>query len=396
MSTPKIFLNKKQIKKDHTCTIYILVNLCSQTTKFSTGISCDPKKFDEQIGRIKGESRQAIDKNMIIEKCLSRINDIFIKYRLQNEVITPELLKKEWKNPTRRVNFYAWMDEEIRNRKGDLAASSLKQHRTLLSKMIGFKKRLSFSEINPDFIECFRRYLKKEKNNDINTIHNNMKNLKAYLNIAIRQGIISENPFSRIKIKKSKTDRVFLVESELLIFWKAYCNHQLPDSHNCVLRHFLFMCFTGIRISDLKEITFENIWNGKLVFFPIKTRGVRKIGAKIPLNKYALSLIKDEGRKTGKIFNCISEQRMNVKLKEIAAFLHIPKKITNHSGRHTFATIYLSMTKDVVGLQKILGHSDIAQTMEYVHITEDMLNDNMNIFYNSLFKRKTPPISGLL
>jgi len=396
MSTPKIYLNDTYLRKDNTCGVYIMVNLNYKTIRFALGIYCLPDDFNKDTGRIRGNSQKVKDDNLLIENGLSLLNDIFIRYRLQNVVITPDLLKKEWKNPTRRVDFYLWMIETINLRKGDLAESSLRQHRTLVSKMTNYRKKLSFSEIDPFFIDGFRKYLKVDLKNDLNTVYNNLKNLKAYLNLAVRQGIITENPFNRIKIKRFKTDRVFLTEDELLIFWNAYSKRDLSDNYHLVLRHFLFMCFTGLRISDLIHITFENIWNDKLVFFPIKTRGIKKAAVKIPLNSFALKLIKDEGGSVGKIFNCMSEQRMNSKIKDIANFLHIPKKLTNHSGRHTFATIYLSKTKDVVGLQKILGHSDIAQTMEYVHITEDMLNDNMKVFDNSLFKRKTPPVSGLL
>jgi len=95
------------------------------------------------------------------------------------------------------------------------------------------------------------------------------------------------------------------------------------------------------------------------------------------------------GKTAGLLFKTISEQRMNVKLKDIVAGAGIPKKITNHSGRHTFATIYLSKTKDLAGLQKLLGHSSIAQTMIYAHINDEMLVKNMEAFEKELVLHTT-------
>jgi len=394
MSTPKVYLNEDYTKKDGTCAVYILVHLGGKSLKFNTGVSCDPDNFDAQTSRKKGKSKKVSDDNLTIERGLARMNDIFVRYRLQGETLTPEVLKKEWKNPARRVNFFAWMDEALKARKGELADSSLKQHKSLKSKMEKFRKKLAFADIDADYIEQFRRFLKVTMKNDLNTIHNNLKNLKAYLNIARRQGVISENPFDNVKLKRSAPERIFLTEDELNALWTMYEKRKLPDTHHYVLRHFLFMCFTGIRISDLIALTFDGIFDDTLFYFPIKTHGVSKKAAKVPLNKYAKQLIADEGRTTGKVFKLISEQRMNLKIKEIALGAKIPKKLSNHSGRHTFATLYLSKTKDLTGLQRMLGHSNVSQTMVYVHIVEEMMNDEMTVFEAKLFKQKTPPTSA--
>ena len=388
MTTPKVYINNNYKKKDGTSAVYILVHLGGISMKFATGINVDNEKFNHNTSRLKGNSKAVRDNNLIIEKGLARINDIFVRYRLQNEAITPEILKQEWKNPTRRVDFYVWMEETIALRKGDIAESSMKQHRALVSKMKQFRPKLAFAELDHEFLDLFRRFLKVKKKNDLNTIHNNLKNLKAYLNIAIRQGVIEQNPFDRIKLKRSSPDRTFLTENELSALWNLYHSNKLPENYYKVLRHFLFMCFTGLRISDLQAITFDNIQNNRLVFFPVKTRSSKKSGVKVPINKYAMQLITYEGRKQGPVFDLISEQRMNLQIKEIALAAGIPKKLSNHSGRHTFATLYLQETKDVVGLQRLLGHSNINQTMVYVHINDENLNENMAIFESKIFENK--------
>lgn len=127
--------------------------------------------------------------------------------------------------------------------------------------------------------------------------------------------------------------------------------------------------------------------NIRLVFFPVKTRGTKKSGVKVPLNKFAKQLISEEGRRDGLLFNLVSEQRMNLKIKEIALGAGIVKKLSNHSGRHTFATNYLRKTKDVAGLQQLLGHSDIGQTMIYAHITDEMLTEEMANFEAAIFSK---------
>lgn len=397
MAAIKVYQDPKKTKKNGEASIFVTVNLHYKKLFFFTGVSCAPEKFDPENNRIKGASKKVKDENLIIDRCVATINDIFVRYRLQNIEITPELLKREWKNPARRIDFYAFFDEVIKERKNDIEDSTIKQHRSSIEKLKEFKPVLSFTEIDNDLIENYRRWLKTKKHNDINTIHTALKNFKTYVNIAKRKGVISESPFDSYHIRKATPERVFLTEKELEALWIRYNKKWHSDGNQTVLRHFLFMCFTGLRISDLKSITAENVVGDKLIFFPVKTRNTRRKSVKIPLNSYAKQLIADEGAHSGPLFACLSEPQMNTKIKLIIQADKIYKDLTLHCARHTFATIWLNKTKDVIALQQLLGHNDIKQTMIYVHITDNMIVNEMKNFNDALFKTKQPDtVAGLL
>lgn len=46
-----------------------------------------------------------------------------------------------------------------------------------------------------------------------------------------------------------------------------------------------------------------------------------------------------------------------------------------HVLRHTFASYYMMGGGNIIALQRILGHSDIKQTMRYAHLAPDHLED---------------------
>ena len=46
-----------------------------------------------------------------------------------------------------------------------------------------------------------------------------------------------------------------------------------------------------------------------------------------------------------------------------------------HVLRHTFASYYMMNSGNIIALQRILGHSDIKQTMRYAHLAPDHLED---------------------
>ena len=137
------------------------------------------------------------------------------------------------------------------------------------------------------------------------------------------------------------------------------------------------MCLTGIRISDFIRMKKENNQENTLKFIPHKTNSKKQIELHIPLIDKAKKLIKDEDSTNGFLFNAITEQKMNEQLKTIADLAGIKKDISNHSARHTFATMFLEKTSDVATLQKLLGHSNIQETMTYVHISNKKVNSQM-------------------
>lgn len=393
MANLKIYQDPKKVKKNGEASIFITVNIQYKKLFFYTGVSCLPDKFDPDTLRIRGTSKKVKDDNLIIEKCLATMNDIFVRYRLQNIEMTPDLLKREWKNPARRIDFYAFFNEVIKERKDDIEQSTIAQHKSSIEKLKEYKKTLTFSEIDHDFIDGYRKWLKTKKKNDINTIYSALKNFRTYVSIAKRKGIIKESPFSTYSLKRVDTDRIFLTEKEVQDLWIRYNKRWHNDNNQRVLRHFLFMCFTGLRISDLKSVTKDCIVHDTLVFVPIKTKNVKVKPIKFPLNSYAKKLIEDESSPTNLLFNCLSEQKMRSKIKDIVKVDGIYKDVSLHTGRHTFATIWLNRTKDVVALQRLLGHSDIKQTMIYVHMTDNMVQKEMLKFDSILFTKTKIPSS---
>ena len=97
-----------------------------------------------------------------------------------------------------------------------------------------------------------------------------------------------------MQLKRVDVSIVYLTEDELKKLADFYKKGQYQENYHRTLRHFLFMCYTGVRISDLQRLKPENIQENTLKFVPYKTRAQKGKEIQIPLIDKAKKLIADE------------------------------------------------------------------------------------------------------
>lgn len=66
--------------------------------------------------------------------------------------------------------------------------------------------------------------------------------------------------------------------------------------------------------------------------------------------------------------NKLSDRYVQAMIRRYSRRAGLKKKISPHTLRHTFATQLYKHTKDIVVVQKALGHADLSTTMVYVHL----------------------------
>jgi integrase/recombinase XerD len=362
--TAKIVMKKDYVRADGTCALYLQIFLNKGKKKIPCNICVKPIEFDDIKQRVKSKHPFYKDYNLIIEKMLGDLNRIEVNYRLSGIPLSLEKLLEEFENPTSRADFIKFWEDEMIRQKEILKPDTYRQQMTMLNKTKGFKSPLFFYEINDEYIQDLKTHCKKKLKNNDNTISSLLKSFKKYLHIANKRGIVTPINFDDIKNRQFKGDRTFLSPDEIVKLDKFWGSEFITDNYKSIIERFLFSCFTGLRISDSKALTEDNIIENTIVFTSIKTGKFQRIPMNESSKKYIHPKIifKDN----------FSEEFINRELKDIAKLLGIRKKISFHVARHTFATNFLICGGRVEHLQKILGHSKITDTMIYVHIVENI------------------------
>lgn len=104
--------------------------------------------------------------------------------------------------------------------------------------------------------------------------------------------------------------------------------------------------------------------------------------SRVPLLPHPIALLRkyerDETcRARGKLLPVPSNAKMNAYLKEIATLCNIPKNLTTHCARHTFATLAIEYGMPIDIIAKILGHTNTNMTRRYAKISEANISREM-------------------
>ncbi len=234
----------------------------------------------------------------------------------------------------------------------------------------------SLEQIDENILEQFKEYLFKNiKKKGKGKLHQNstlsyFNKLRAALREAYLKKFIKENPAMRVKgIKELESQRQFVTLEEIIQLFKTPCENEL------LKKAFLFSALTGLRWSDVKQLSWNHFHYTEKEGWSIQyTQQKTKAAEVMPVSEQAIKILGERNTKANldeTIFkNLQYNSWMNKQLQNWVNAAGINKKITFHCARHSFATLQLSLDTDIYTVSKLLGHKNLKTTQIYAKVLD--------------------------
>ena len=369
--------------------------------------------------------------NMYNETDKEQIANDWLKITIDKFLYPEKYIEKQNEKPSFFQLFEIYLNEK------SSSDSWVKNNRVLFRDLarweafVQFKQDKNFTldidTITKDDISNFREYLRKEKtlsekypkffekilqdypseigtkrkspklvdrgNNSIVIL---LKKLKAFFSWANKTERSKNMPFIGIEIGSEVYGTPFYLtkeERDLIAVHDFSYNKVLSEQRDI----FIFQCLVGCRVSDLMQLTKDNISNGVLSYVPQKTKEDNPRIVRVPLLNYAIELVNKYNGidKKGRLFPFITSQRYNDNIKKILRACNINRMVivrnsltgnneaiplcdiaASHIARKTFIGNLYEGIKDPNIIAKMSGHVEGSKAFNrYRDISDNTLQE---------------------
>ncbi|SEG01687.1 site-specific integrase [Parabacteroides chinchillae] len=398
---------------------------------FTTGYRIDVAKWDYEKQRVKNGSTNKLKQssseiNADINNYESIIQSIFKEYEVANTLPTPAQIRLSFnerikasvnEEPTEEIieepviSFWELYDEFVKEngRLNNWTHATFQKFKTVNNHLTDFRNylehELSFDFFSEDGLNDYVDYLRNVEDMRNVTIGKQISFLKWFLRWSARKGYHSNMAFDSFKPKLKSTQKkvIFLTTEELTRLRDV----TIPSAKQYLERVrdiFLFLCFSGLRYSDIANLKRSDIKAGHIEVTTMKTAD----SLSIELNAQTKSIIekyKDIQFKNDRVLPIITNQKFNVYLKELGQLAGIDEPIRetfykgneridmvtpkyvllgSHAGRRTFICNALALGIPPHVVMKWTGHSDYKAMKPYIDIADNIKAQAMTKFDNLL------------
>lgn len=354
-----VYNRKKKLNKSGNALIQVEAYRNRKKVYISTGIYVNPQQWDNRHNRIIRHPHSE-ELNRMLEEFILQLQWEELKSWKRGVHINLSAFKTiSRQSDTERMTFLSfgrnWVEHSLRK------DATKKNLLTTLDLLNHFRSSIEFE----DFM--------RQKMYETNTIAKHMRQLRTFVNEAIKRGYIQpeDYPFRKYQIKTTQSKHSFLLPEEIRKLEKlelSLCSKSLMHS----LKAFLFCCYTGVRYSDFVLLNENNIVTIKgekwLIFKTVKTNTEVSIPLYLLFQGKALRLLQEYHQDLSDFFHLKSNSSVNKDLKKIGMLAKIEKHFSFHTARHTNATLLIYNGAQITTVQKLLGHQSVKTTQGYSDI----------------------------
>lgn len=391
---------RSEPKLDKTYLILLRITQNRKHKRLSTGVYTFKENFNKkaEFGKWIRRSNPDYQKlNQLLKEKISEVNEIQNELSRNKQSTSANNIITSIKTGNTE-SFISFFEDRLKKFYDSHSASYYKnvkaKHKKLTEYLKG--KDLLFREITVKFLNDYEDYLTKQ-GLAVNSRIGHLKIIRSILLDGIKEGRFEGvNPFLLKKIKSMKSNKKKLSTDEIRKLQDLNLPKESALWHTKNYFLFAFYC-AGIRISDVMQLTWSNIKEGRLQYEMGKTDEDHSIKILPQANDILKKYKTKDSKPSDFIFPILDSQlkkadkhilrnsiesanaKINMNLKKIQELATIETKLSFHISRHSFAEILRQKKVSIYDIKDLLGHSDISQTQNYLKgfdtITADKVHE---------------------
>lgn len=270
-----------------------------------------------------------------------------------------------------------------------------------LQRFIEWAKDPLTDDVDYEVIRQYRLWLNRLEDPKRGTLKKSTQNyhliaLRSFLKYLARHDVATMSPEKIELARQGSRDVSFLDALDLERLLAAPSTTDAPDAIKARDRAILEMFFsTGMRVSELASLKKDMVnldreeftVRGKgdktrVVFLSNQARHYLREYLKARQDSCPYIFVRHDRAKSGaEVVGALTPRSIERLVKKYAAAAGIPKKVSPHTLRHSFATDLLMNGADLRSVQSMLGHSSITTTQIYTHVTNQQLKEVHQAFH---------------
>jgi len=270
-----------------------------------------------------------------------------------------------------------------------------------LNRFVEFAGDITPDQITAELLRKYRLWLNRYKSLDGNelamiTQSYHLIALRGFLKYFSRRDIPSLAP-DKIELPKTHRKQVtFLHYDEVVRLLEEIDTNEESGLRDRAIMELLFS--SGLRVSELVNLNRDHI-NTKRREFTVRGKGQKDRPVYISesaadwveqylairqdtLAPLFISYSKNVEANTSGDYRRLTARSIQRMVSKYARLAGITKHVSPHTMRHSFATDLLMNGADLRSVQSMLGHSNIATTQIYTHVTDAHLKDVYEKFHS--------------
>jgi site-specific recombinase XerD len=272
------------------------------------------------------------------------------------------------------------------------SSKTIKNYSHYLNRLVDFAGDIKLSDIDDELIRKWRLWLNRLGTNTSDEMSKVTQNyhliaLRSFLKFCAKRGY-DVMPADKIELARTKRPQVtFLTADELGRLATQPKTDTLNGLRDKAIIELLFS--SGLRVSELVGLDRDHI-NLKRREFMVRGKGQKdrpifiSLEAALWIEKYLDKrqdntkplFIRYSGNKKVDLsgnYHRLTARSVQRMVARNALLAGITKHVSPHTLRHSFATDLLMNGADLRSVQAMLGHSNIATTQIYTHVTDPHL-----------------------